>query len=218
MKTYTFRLTGITPLIMHKDDVEASDIIAAQRNQMKASGLKTVAGDDRSPAHTWISYLYHNGEVVVMPSDNIMVALRQAGANFKLDTRRTLKAETQSGLSIAVEDCDFFAGPELKAVPFADIAELADVPDFATHKTVVASLGFELFVKRAKIGQAKHVRVRPLFKTWAVEGRITITSENINKQRLQEIFNVAGDRYGLCDWRPGCKTPGPYGRFEAKIK
>ncbi len=34
---------------------------------------------------------------------------------------------------------------------------------------------------------------------------------------LEDIFTIAG-MVGLCDWRPGGKTPGPFGMFTSKLK
>ena len=78
-------------------------------------------------------------------------------------------------------------------------------------------MGFRLFVKRAKIGTSKHVRVRPRFDSWQIQGTINVLSPDISWEVLNTLFELAG-RVGICDWRPGCKTPGPYGMFAAKLK
>ena len=81
-------------------------------------------------------------------------------------------------------------------------------------------LGFELFVKRAKIGKAKHVRVRPMFRNWEAEGTLTVLDEEasgLKHANLQRILDLAGAMVGLGDWRPSSPTPGCYGRFTAQV-
>lgn len=214
MARYKFELTGQMPLLMHADDVQAADELMEWR---KAPENKNVSksGDDRSPAWTWMTYLYADGERVAMPADNIMVSLRQAGANLILKGQKTFKALSQSGLIISSVHCDFMADD--KPVELTEIQKIRELP-FAKQAEAVRDLGFSLFVKRAKIGQSKHVRVRPKFDHWTVSGTIDVVADEITPEILTQMFEIAGDRYGLCDWRPGCKTPGPFGRFSAKIK
>lgn len=208
-----FELTGIMPLIMHADDVELADTLSVWRKDPANKNL-SVPGDDRSPAWTWATYLYSDGENVVMPSQNIMVALRQAGTQMIMKRQKTFKEVTQSGLLITDEYCQFEGGAG--QISIEDIEGLRDMP-FPKQAEAAQGLGFRLFVKRAKVGTSKHVRVRPRFETWRVAGTINILVPEITYEILGQLFDLAG-RVGLCDWRPGCKTPGPYGMFEAKLK
>jgi hypothetical protein len=92
--------------------------------------------------------------------------------------------------------------------------------DFAEHEEAVAEHDFELLVKRAKIGQSKHVRVRPLFRDWAATCSITVFDEQISgltKSVLEMIFRQAGALCGLCDWRPSSPKPGSFGKFTPEI-
>jgi hypothetical protein len=208
-----FTLKGITPLLMHADDVEAASTLEEWR---KAPGNKNVStpGDDRSPPWTWQTYLYRNQDgMVAMPADNVMVALRQAGAKMTLKRQTTFKAITQSGLLMTDETLTFTnGGKEINAVEFVDSRD----DKFTDQKKAAAKAGFELDVRRAKIGTSKHVRVRPMFRSWSVSGVIQIMAPEITFESLQMLFDLAGD-VGLCDWRPGCKTPGRFGMFEASV-
>jgi hypothetical protein len=78
-------------------------------------------------------------------------------------------------------------------------------------------MGFELFVKRAKIGTSKHVRVRPRFEQWAATGTITVMDPQLSTDTLQTILTYSGARAGIGDWRPGSPTPGQFGMFTATI-
>jgi hypothetical protein len=171
------------------------------------------AGDDRSPGWTWATYLYNDGEHIAMPSENIMVALRQAGAQMILKKQKTFKEVTQSGLLMDTEFCEFTTGG--KQIPIKNIAGMKEKP-FEEQAAGVEKLGFRLFVKRAKVGMSKHIRVRPRFDDWQVRGSIQILKPEITFDILEQLFELAGS-VGLCDWRPGCKTPGPYGMFTAEL-
>lgn len=207
-----FTLTGVMPLLMHPDDVEASDMLSEWRKDPANKNMSTP-GDDRSPPWTWQTNLYSDGINVTIPSANLMVALRQAGTQLILKKQKTYKEISQSGLLIPTEYLEFCC--DGKQIAMADVTTLRDLP-FAKQAEAVQSLGFKLFVKRAKIGQSKHVRVRPRFDRWSLSGSIQILVPEISYDILGKLFDLAG-RVGLCDWRPGCKTPGPYGMFEAKL-
>lgn len=212
-RTARFTLKGITPLLMHADDVEAASTLDEWR---KSPGNKNVSvpGDDRSPAWTWQTYLYRDADGLIgMPADNVMVALRQAGSKMTLKRQTTFKAITQSGLLCTDETLTFTnGGKQISTKEFA-----ADRDDkFADQKKAVEKAGFELLVKRARVGTSKHVRVRPMFRSWSVSGVIQILASEITFDSLQMLFDLAGD-VGLCDWRPGCKTPGRFGMFEATV-
>jgi hypothetical protein len=176
----------------------------------------SVPGDDRSPAFTWVGYLYSDGESVAIPSDNLAACLRQAGARVKLGGRKTLKEGAVSGLWIEQDHLPLTVGG--KPVPMAPIERLKGETDFTAHLAAARKMGFVLFAKRARItAKSKHVRVRPKFDTWAVAGSLEVDAPEITKDVLDMLFFQAG-RIGLGDWRPGCATPGRYGMFDATVK
>lgn len=45
-----------------------------------------------------------------------------------------------------------------------------------------------------------------------------VSDEQITTAALQDIVTYAGQYKGLGDWRPGGKTPGPFGMFTATLK
>jgi len=211
----SFELVGSMPLLMHWDNIEGGDQLKEWRQDPKNKN-QSVPGDDRSPAWTWTTYLYTDGEFVTMPSDNIMGALMYGGSQLILKKQKTFKELSQSAIFIASEHCRFESGG--KQLPIAKIIGMKDQPFSKQAATCQDSLGFRLFCKRAKIGQAKHVRVRPRFDNWRVSGELEVTSSDLTFEVLEQIFTFAG-RAGLGDWRPNSpKRPGPYGMFNAKLK
>ena len=219
-KTYKVVLTGESPLIMHKDNIEWSEKIKDWQKD-PAHKADSQAGDDRSPAWTWIGSLYcdpHNTNIY-MDSDNLMTMLREGGAKVPTGKRSaTYKAATQSGLLISTLGSPFFVNG--KQIPKNEILALEGERDFKKHQELALSLGFELLVKRAKIGMSKHIRVRPMFRNWKVETSIEVFDEGksgITREVLQRILDEAGALCGLGDWRPSSRTPGKFGRFKAEI-
>lgn len=212
--TYKFVLTGITTALMHADDIERADELKAYRKHSdnKQSG---VAGDDRSPAWTWQTYVYTDGERIVAPADNIMACLRKAGCQVTVSGKKTFKQITQSGMAILNDYCEFEGGNG--PIYMRDIEALRDLP-FAAQAQGVKPLGFNLLAKRAKVGMAKHVRVRAAFYDWRIIGQIAIFDSSLTKDIVSNIFEIAGNSVGLFDWRPSSPTsPGPYGRFHASL-
>lgn len=218
MQRYAVTLTGETPLLMHQDNLPWAEAMKQWRLD-PANKKLSVAGDDRSPAWYWIGNLYIEGGKVVMPSDNLMTVLREGGKKVSTGKgQETFQRYTQSGLVV-----DQSAWPVLVNgvhVPFAPVKELIGNPDFEKHLAVAESLGFELFVKRAKIGTAKHIRVRPRFNTWTTMGTLTVLlDEIITPQILESILQIGGAYCGLGDWRPSSpKSPGSFGKFTVKVE
>jgi hypothetical protein len=205
--------------LMHYDNIEWADFMDAWKsdpNNKKAS----KAGDDRSPAWRWLGCIYHDGSRVVMPQANIMRSIMEGGAMVPVPggkMGKTFKAQTQSGMMSVEPFWPLLVGGH--EIAWADIERLKDVAEFDRHKELANKLGFSLLVKRAKIGTSKHVRVRPEFAAgWQLRGSLAVWDDQITKDALQSILMYAGQYKGLGDWRPGGRTPGPYGTFEAIIE
>jgi len=212
MKNFRFTMTGFMPLLMHADNVEGADGLKEWRKSPINKGV-SVAGDDRSPPWTWQTYCYHDGGHIVMPSENIMVALRQAGTQLNLKGQKTFKELTQTGLLISTEACEFRNNG--KQIKWDDVIGMRELT-FAEQSAACNKMGFGLFVKRASVGKAKHIRVRPKFSQWTVTGEVMVLKPDITPVILAQLFELAG-KAGLCDWRPAGKTPGPYGQSDAVV-
>ena len=216
-RKYEVTLTGVSPMLMHNDNLQWSDVMD-QWKKDPANKKDGKAGDDRSPAWRWIGNLYTNGGLVCVPSDNLMTMLREGGARCPTGKgQKTFKAQTQSGIVV-----DQIAWPVVGpkgTISYAAIKALINNPEFMEHESTAESLGFNLFVKRAKIGMAKHIRVRPRFDNWQVSGTLTVFDEQITTDVLKDIITVAGAYCGIGDWRPSSpKSPGSFGKFTATVK
>jgi len=218
MRKYEVTLTGTTPLLMHWDNIEWADQMDAWKND-PANRKDSRAGDDRSPAWRWIGSCYHDGKHITIPSDNLMRSMMEGGAMVPVPggkNGKTFKAQTQSGMMVSESDWPVLVGGS--PISFSEIAPLMKVVDFADHKAAADRLGFMLFVKRAKVGASKHIRVRPRFNEWSARGTVTVWDKQITDAVLADVLRYAGQYKGLGDWRPGGKTPGSFGMFTAEIR
>src|SRR5690606_34873921 len=135
------------------------------------------------------TYVYSDGTHIAMPAQNIMVCLRQAGTQMILKKQKTYKELTQSGLVIENETCEFLASGG--KVPMAELEAIRELP-FEKQSDKCRELGFRLWAKRATIGKAKHVRVRPRFDAWEVKGKIHVVAPEITADILRQLFTIAG--------------------------
>lgn len=217
-RKFAIRIIGSTPLLLHYDNISWSERMKAWASN-PANRDKSLAGDDRTPAYRWAGCLYEDNGILVIPADNIMTVIREGAKRCPLGRGKgTFKSQSQSGIIV-----DQAAWPILvdgKTIPFKPIQKIIGDDDstFEQNEALAASLGFTLFVKRAKIGMAKHVRVRPRFDTWESNGTVTVLDDQITDTVVGDIFVLAGMYSGLGDWRPSSpKSPGPFGKFNCEI-
>lgn len=224
MRTLTVRLDSRTPFIPHHDNLNWADEMESWKNN-PSNKKHSRAGDDRSPAFRWLGSLYHDGEVLAIPQDNIMKSFMEGAAMVLVPggkNGKTFKAQSQSGM-LAAEPYWPLMIPKNgtgkpQTIPVAPLLALRDELDFMKHRETVAAMGFELFLKRAKIGASKHVRVRPRFDRWSVTGTVHVWDDQITDAVLTDIMRQAGLYKGIGDWRASSpKSPGPYGAFSASI-
>lgn len=215
--TYKVTLTGANPLLLHNDNIQWADALKEWSTD-PANKSKSIAGDDRSPAHRWIGNLYHESGIVVIPADNLMAMLREGGARCPTGKKgATFKRQTQSGL--VVDQSGWAITVDGRVIQFDVIKALMEEADFTKHEKAVGQLGFSLFVKRAPVGMSKHIRVRPRFDRWAVSGTITVFDDTITHRVLHDILTFGGRYAGLGDWRPSSpRKPGPFGTFTATVE
>jgi hypothetical protein len=220
MEQYSITLEGLTPLLMHNDNLTFNEKIKAWQKDPE-NKANSVAGDDRSPPWTWIGYLYHDGKNLGVSSDNIMTMLREGGAKVLTGKKtESYKKQTQSGLMLDQQQFDIRV--KGNTIQVDDIKPLIGEMDFSKHIETAELLDFELLIKRAKIGNNKHVRVRPMFREWMLSGSLTVLDSEmtgLTAEILKMILNQAGALCGLCDWRPSSpKASGTFGKFVPTVK
>ena len=215
VREYEVKIKGMTPLLLHADDVDWADEMTAWSKD-PANKKNSKAGDDRSPAWRWTGYLYHDDKVLGIGEANIQRSLMDGGAMVPVPGGRsgkTFKSQSQSGMFVRESLVPILV--DGKTIPYSEVKKLIGNTEFHHHREFVQGLGFQLKTQRAKVGQNKHIRVRPLFPQWDLVLRLCVHDEQLTKEVLQNIFSYAGQYKGLGDWRPGApKSPGRYGMYE----
>jgi hypothetical protein len=216
MRSYHVQLESRTPLLMHRDNLEFKAIVERWQRD-PANRDKSIPGDDRSPAWNWMGSLYHDGKAVALPTDCVMASCMGAGAEVKAPRgRKSLKAQTQSGMAFAEPYLAFTVNGG-RPIRMTDLEPLQHTENFDEHLTKSREMGFALDVRRARIGTSKHVRVRPVFEAWHAGGTLNVWDDILTIDVLNTVLFLAGDKYGLLEWRPSGRRPGPFGRFHAEI-
>lgn len=216
-RMYELTITGVTPLLMHWDNLQGAAQLA-QWLAVPENKKTSKAGDDRTPPWVWKLHTYNDGKHIAIPEDVIRACLLKAGAKVPVADKGmlTFKTQTQTGISFPEPFLTFKNnGQQIK---WADVEAIEGT--YGEHCEAVHKLGFQLFAKRARVTPtSKHVRVRARFDTWGVHGMLLVTDPTITTEVLTEILYQGGAFVGLCDWRPGSpKSPGPFGRWTAKLK
>lgn len=211
-------IKGLTPLLMHADNIEWADMMEEWRKDPSNKAM-SKAGDDRTPPFRWIGSLNTDGQIVTIPSEYIMRCLMEGGAQVPTGKgKKTFKAQSQSGLLCPEFHWPLHINGSGATINMSDINDLKTKAHFVEHVEGARKLGFSLFIKRVRVGQSKHIRVRPRFEQWSTEGRIVIMDEAITVKILRQILELAGRYKGLGNWRPGSPTPGQFGMFEATVE
>lgn len=215
MQSYRFGIAGITPLIMHNNNIEERDRLDSMRKRMKGG----KPGDDRSPPESWRTYLYLSEETgnVCVPAENLLACLLGGGSKVKVAGKETLKTHSQR---VGFDRLDYDLIVAGKTIAKDSVDRISG--EFGEHAVSARALGFKLHVKPCTVGQKSHVRVRPIFSNWALSGAFEIEDEDANVlglTALRDLFTACGRLVGLGDWRPSApKRPGQYGRFTAQIE
>jgi len=220
MESYRVTLTGTRPLLMHNNSIDFRDVM---KNWMKdpANKKMSVAGDDRSPPWTWLGYCYHDGEHLVMPSDNLMTMIREGAAKVPTGKRQeTFKRISQAGILVMDLAWDVIPVGRKSPVDWKPIEAAVMIGTYEQGEEVARENGFALYKKNVKVQRSSHIRVRPRFEAgWQISGEVTTLDERITRETLQTILEMAGRYAGLGDWRPSSPmSPGPFGMFEAVVE
>jgi hypothetical protein len=190
MLTVQIDITGDTSLLLHADTL-ADPLHPLTKEFKKVSGkrTKTDADHEAMARQEFLAGLYFEDGQVVIPSRNITKNLIEGARVTKMGPK-VERGVTIAGASFPLQ----YKGPRDPEGLYMD-------KNFVSRMTV-------------KVGQARTVRCRPIFRQWAVTVSALIDPAVVSVDDLQEIASNAGALIGLGDYRKG----GGFGRYSAVVK
>lgn len=187
MKTATYTITGITPLLMHSERLaNPFDDLTKELKAITGKRKKTEDDLNEMARIEFLGGLYYDTDAGVhLPGYNILAAIVGGGKIHKLGTaiKRSVIV-TEDKVSIA------YTGPK-------------------TPEKLFASKAF-VDMRSVKVGTAKITRCRPKFSDWSATFSVAYDENSIQKSEIDQCLTSAGLMVGLGDYRPR------FGRFGVK--
>lgn len=202
MQTSHYTITGLSPLLMHSG--QGIDPLNQYAKEMKRLSKKRTKTDEDQGSFSkieWFMSIYHNGppdklqdgDVSVDASSSLVLPANSIEAMLIAGAKKLKQGNAAKAGIIVEEDAQFsYDGPK-------NIIEL-----FAAHK--------HIHRVPVRVGTARVMRTRPIFRTWSAVIPVTFDSNVIDEPEVFEILKVAGQQVGIGDWRPR------FGRFEVTRK
>lgn len=171
------RLKGERPLLMHSSRLaDPLDPIKVDLDRLTKKRDKTIADHEQIARVEWHGGLWLSDGKPCIPSEAIESAFVAASK-----TRRKGK-QAKAGFCCPTSPLLQYDGPR-------DLPSLWDDKAFRFRFPV-------------NVNDAKVMRTRPRFASWHVVAEVEFLPSLLNPGEVIEIFEVAGMREGLGDWRP----------------
>lgn len=185
MQALSFRIVGISPLVMHNGQLaDPANQWSRAVKEISGKRKKTDSDYEEMARLEWLGGLYLKDKEPCIPGYVFEGCLIGKGG-----AARKERMGKESAAALWVMD-DFpleYDGPR-------DPHELWKDETFRLQALVI-------------VGSARIVRTRPLFKKWAANIEVQYNSDLLNDDMVHRWVEVAGEQVGLMDWRP------KFGRF-----
>lgn len=186
------KLQGVSPLLCHNGQTaDPRNTYAKAMKAVSGKRKKTDADYDEMARLEWLAGLYRIDGDLVIPDYVIESAMIKGAMKSK-------------------------RGPQAKCgLFFTEHASLEfdGKPDTITDDTLSGmfeSGGFTHTIG-VKVGMAKVMRTRPMFRNWSITITAQYDPDVLNMRDVEEIAIDAGKLVGIGDWRP------KHGRFNAEV-
>ncbi len=177
MKTLKVTIKSNGPMMMHNGQL--ADPLNAYTKALKACTAKRKKDDDDQEDIAEAEFqggLYHDPEIGPFIPGGMLDAMLTDGAK-----KRKMGKEFKAGVTVTEEEVQLkYKGPRERKALWAD-------ESFRDRRGV-------------KVGQARVIRTRPVFKEWSLTFHIEI--EDINPSEVAEALEIAGRKCGIGDYRP----------------
>ena len=186
------RLQGVSPLLCHNGQTaDPRNTYSKAIKAVSGKRKKTDADYDEMARLEWLAGLYRVDGDLVIPDYVIESAMIKGAMKSKRGP------QAKCGLFFTEHaSLDFDGKP--KEIDDDKLAEMFAGGKF-THTIGV------------KVGQAKVMRTRPIFRNWSITISAQYDPDVLNMQEVEEFATDAGKLVGIGDWRP------KHGRFTAKV-
>lgn len=198
MLTATYTLTGISPLLMHNGQaIDPLNVYAKEIKRISKKKNKTDEDQGIMSRVEWFMSLYHDGAPDTVADGDVQV---------DPDARLVLPANGIEAMLIAGAK-KLKQGPAAKAgLIVEDDARLTYDGPADINKLWAA--GKHVHRVAVRVGTARVMRTRPIFRTWGATVAISHDQSVIDEPEIFSILKAAGQQVGIGDWRPR------FGRFE----
>lgn len=188
MKSLSIQITGKSPLLMHSDRfANPLDPMTKAHKELTSIRKKSDENQIAIAKSEFIGGCYWRAGVgFFMPAQNLDACLLGAAKLQKLGVK--FKQATQ----ILEDDLPLIG--KFPATP----EKLWEQPDHVDARGV-------------KVGQAKIIRYRPIFKEWALQATVMFNEEILSPSEVKKAIEDAGALIGLGDYRPR------FGRFNVQV-
>jgi len=187
MLTVQIVCRGLTPLLMNRMSESTLEGLRTKQKKPKAANIGTTI----TPREEATPKVYTHGGNPIIPAENLMSCLIAAGVFVRLDAKRQMSTGKSTMLPGFVTLLDF-------AIPLVADGKPAT---------------WEADVRKGTNpngGEAVAI-CRPRFDAWGFTTRILIDDKEIGENTIRDLWDKAGKRIGLGDFRPARK--GIFGQF-----
>lgn len=185
-ETIRLRLVGDRPLLMHSGRLaDPLDPIVGDLAKVTGKRMKTRADHEEIARIEWHGGLWLRENRPCIPPEALEACFTKAASAVRKGR------QAKAGLMVSEPCILTYDGP-------TDIHELWKDPNFKFRHAVC-------------VHNARTIRTRPRFKQWSAVVTASYLPTLLDKSEVLEIFQIAGFREGLGDWRPR------YGRFSVEL-
>lgn len=179
-------ICGVAPLIMHNGQTcDPLNKFSKQMKEITAKRKRTEEDYADMSRIEWHAGLYvdHDNRLV-LPADILDASIIEGAKKSKL-------------------------GKQFKSAVFVPYDAELDIGRKYTIDGLWQDSNYR-DVRGVRVGQARVMRTRPIFRQWAASFVVQFDAELVNLGDVQRALRDCGQQVGLCDYRP------KYGRFEVK--
>src|SRR4029453_11507607 len=176
-------LRGISPLGMNKWSLDA---LEGLRDKTKK---KSTTAQKLTPQQEADAKVYRLNNKPIVPVENLMACLMNAGVFIRLDGKRqlsTAKSSLLPGMLTILTNPLYLLNPGKNSVADWGIAEWK----YDMHPGVNPNGNEAVCIVRAR------------FDSWALHLEVLLDEEQLNLNAFRKLFDYAGTRIGLLEYRP----------------